>query len=400
MGTTDTHRSPGWISPASMRRLAAAGLLAVLAAAGGSAAAGENAASRAPEQATATSPWVSDVPAADPDAPGRILTPGQDVPNPFVLHERGTYYLYSTQENWLEPNVPLRSGPSMDELGPPREVMPKIPTWAEHGLTWAPDVRHVGGRYVLWFTARMKEGRSDGAGTQCIGVAVGERPEGPFTPLGDEPQVCQLDRWGSIDPRTFVDRDGSLWLHWKSDDNAEPGVDTKSTIYARRLADDGVTFIGNAIRVLEVDKPWEGRIIEAPHMIEAAGAYWLFYSGNWFNQPDYSIGWARCDGPAGPCTKPPNGPWLASNAQGEGPGESSMFLDDEGWWIVYAPAAVVHRRDTPRPVAMAAVEFGPDGPYLADRSVRMKRRMLAAAPLSWSLPNALDAIGGPPGEAG
>ena len=36
-------------------------------------------------------------------------------------------------------------------------------------------------------------------------------------------------------------------------------------------------------------------------MVEVDGAYWDFYSGNWFNQPAYAIGAARCAGPAGPC---------------------------------------------------------------------------------------------------
>ena len=93
---------------------------------------------------------------------------------------------------------------------------------------------------------------------------------------------------------------------------------------------------------------------------------WLFYSGNWFNQSDYGLGVASCETPAGPCTKPFDGPWLSSNGQGEGPGESSLFTSLNGrLWIAYHPHAVDYRTFTPRPVALAPVAFDDVGPFLA-----------------------------------
>jgi hypothetical protein len=67
----------------------------------------------------------------------------------------------------------------------------------------------------------------------------------------------------------------------------------------------------------------------------------------------------------GPCTKASDQPWLASNAQGFGPGEASLFNDDVGWWIVYSPTARFEPDGNARPVALAPVDFGPDGPFLA-----------------------------------
>jgi hypothetical protein len=95
----------------------------------------------------------------------------------------------------------------------------------------------------------------------------------------------------------------------------------------------------------------------------ANGNYWVFYSGNWFNEPYYAIGVAECRGPAGPCSKPSR-PFLASNAQGQGPGESSLFTGRNGLWIVYSPWAIHYRTDTPRPVALAHIAFNASGPYL------------------------------------
>lgn len=302
----------------------------------------------------------------DPQRPARIITPGADAPNPFVVVERSRYLLYASQEGIFRPNLQVRVGPSLDRLGPPREVFPDLPGWVQRGFTWAPDVRKVGDRWVLWFTAATKQGRRDAPRlTECIGVAVARSPLGPFRALGDGPRICQLDRWGSIDPRTFRDADGTLWLHWKSDDNAEVDGTSHSSIYAQRLAADGTTLVGSPARILEADQPWEGRIVEAPQVVLVRGRYWLFYSGNWFNQPAYGIGVAECDGPAGPCRKPLDRPWLGTNAQGAGPGESSLFRDGDGWWIVYGPWAVQYTDATPRPAALARVGFDRNGPYLA-----------------------------------
>lgn len=304
---------------------------------------------------------------ADAAAPGRIATPGQDVPNPFILVEEDRYLLYSSQTGIDSPNISLRQGPSLDRLGRPTETLPVLPDWANAAFNWAPDVRKIDDRYVMWFTARSKKGRPGSPrGLQCIGAAVADRAAGPFRPVGDGPPVCPLERWGAIDPRTFLDDDGSLWLHWKSDDNADVDGTTLTAIHAQRLAEDGITFLGPPTVILEPSQPWEGRIVEAPHMVEVDGRHWLFYSGNWFNQTVYAIGVAECDGPAGPCHKPFDQPWLASNAQGDGPGESSMFEDADGWWIAYAPNAA-HTHGTKRPLAVAPVAFGPDGPYLAQR---------------------------------
>jgi hypothetical protein len=96
------------------------------------------------------------------------------------------------------------------------------------------------------------------------------------------------------------------------------------------------------------------------------GAYYLFYSGGWFNQPGYSIGAARCAGPLGPCADTSSQPLLASNAQGQGPGEESVFANSAGVWLLYTPFNSTLPLPGPaRPVSMAHLGFGPNGPYLA-----------------------------------
>ena len=327
--------------------------------------------------AIATWPSMSDAPAhgrggrpagaatlpphADPRAPAAIVTPDDDVPNPFVLVDDGTYYMYSSETSSTSPQIALRTSTDREHWSPITDALPVLPPWAAPGFTWAPDVRKVGDVYVMYFTAMVRDRPTQ---TECIGTATSKSPAEPFTPNADQ-LVCQLDHLGSIDPRTFVDVDGTLWLHWKSDENADTRGTSHTWIYAQRLRDDGLHLGGPRSTILTADQPWEGRIVEAPQMVLAGDHYWLFYSGNWFNQPLYAIGAAACSGPAGPCIKPFPAPLLWWNGQGAGPGEASLFEDGDGWWMVYAPWAQDFALTTPRPAALARVAFGHHGPYLA-----------------------------------
>jgi hypothetical protein len=59
-------------------------------------------------------------------------------------------------------------------------------------------------------------------------------------------------------------------------------------------------------------------------------------------------------------------PLLTSNAQGEGPGEESIFTNSAGVRLVYTPfRSTLPLAGPPCPVAMAHLGFGPAGPYLA-----------------------------------
>lgn len=309
-------------------------------------------------------------------APGVVVTPGQNVPDPFVVKVDGLYYMFASQGEWNGPNVPMTVSTSLTAwYGQPVDALPTLPSWATSGFTWNPDVREVDGRWVMWFNAAVKVLPQDQL--KCIGVATATTVSGPYVSSATRPQVCQLFHLGSIDPRTFQSPDGKLWLLWKSDDNADVNGASHSTIYIQRLAKDGLSVVGRPTALMSADLPWEGRIVEAPDMVYASGHYWLFFSGNWFNQPAYGIGVAECDSPTGPCAPATLGPWLSSNAQGSGPGEESLFYDGSRWWMFYAPFSVSYVAPwVPRPVMLARVEFGPNGPSLVEPGTR-----------AWDAPN-------------
>jgi hypothetical protein len=300
-------------------------------------------------------------------APARlILTDKYDATDPFLLTVGDRHYLY-TSEGATFLDVPLWIGTKLGHWGRLIDAMPRLPAWAAGGLTWAPDVQKVAGGWALYFSARL-QGVSPS--THCIGAAFARSPTGPFVPTA-HPFICQLAHRGSIDARVFVEADGHLVMLWKSEDNANPGVpgpdqDGATGIYAQNLSANGRTLLGAPVKILAPSQPWESTIVEAPDMIEAWGTYWLFFSGNWFNSPNYGIGAAQCQGPLGPCTDSDPAPFLGSNWQGLGPGEESIATVGRAVYLVYNPF-----RDSvpdpviPRPVAMARLGFTPMGPYLA-----------------------------------
>jgi hypothetical protein len=294
-----------------------------------------------------------------PDAPGQVVNAGVDQTDPFLYATQGRYFLYGSN-NIIPPmkNVPVASAISFGSWSPVTDAMPVLPSWVTPGFTWSPDVHQFGSTYVLYFTAR--DVTTD---KQCIGLATSVSPVGPFSPSAT-PLICQVELGGDIDPRVFTDTDGTNWLQWKSDQNAG-GTTVPTMLWSQPLSADGLALTGRAAVIMQPDERWQGTIVEAPDMVKVDGTYWVFYSGNWFNHSVYAIGAARCQGPAGPCADVSPRPLLASNSQGAGPGEASVFADGTGYWVLYTPvlgALYV----LSRPIDITRIGFTATGPYLAN----------------------------------
>ena len=296
----------------------------------------------------------------DPAQPGFTINSGADQPDPFIYEQDGRAYLFTSQDG-IPTNVPVRSGTVVGQWGPVEDALPDPPAWATPGVMWAPDVARFGDHYMLYFTTAV---RGVSPQTMCIGDAVSTAIQGPYL-AASTPLICQRSLGGSIDPRVFTDSNGLSYVVWKSDQNARS--DTAGTqIYSQLLSIDGMQLLGSPTVIFGPDERWQGHIVEAPQLVLVRGTYWLFYSGGWFNQPGYAIGAARCAGPLGPCADTSGSPLLGSNAQGVGPGEESVFANAAGLWLVYTPFRSTLPLPGPaRPVALAHLGFGPNGPYLA-----------------------------------
>ncbi|KAK1758332.1 xylosidase-like protein [Echria macrotheca] len=154
-------------------------------------------------------PLITHLYTADPSAhvfEGRIyIYPSHDRETDIQFNDNGDQYDMADYH--------VFSTPSLDPPAPVTDHGVVLRTedipWVSKQL-WAPDAARGprDGRYYLYFPARDK------AGIFRIGVAVGDRPEGPFTP---DPEPIKGSY--SIDPASFVDPDtdetylyfGGLW---------------------------------------------------------------------------------------------------------------------------------------------------------------------------------------------
>ncbi len=256
-----------------------------------------------------------------------VLT--RDFPDPFVLKAGDRYYAYAT--NGAGKNIQRATSPDLVHWSVQGDAMPALPSWAKIGgnLVWAPEVIAIGGKYVMYYTARDKT--SD---KQCVGVAVSDTPDGRFKDSNDHPLVCQADEGGTIDPDPFQDGD-KLYLYFKNDGNC---CGRTTYIYVQELSPDGLQVTGQPTQLVSNDEYWEGHVIEAPTMFKHDGKYYLFYSGNDYGGADYAVGYATCQAPTGPCQDAPENPILKSHMDPPlviGPGHQALIQVGDQTWIVY-----------------------------------------------------------------
>jgi arabinan endo-1,5-alpha-L-arabinosidase len=269
---------------------------------------------------------------ATPLPPGTFVNPvyDRDFPDPDVLRVGDTFYAYAT--NAAANNIRTAYSKDLVHWMPLNDALPNLPDWAtrEFGYVWAPDVSKVGDKYLMYFVAHFA---IDKGGTQCIGTAISDKPDGVFDPT-DEPIVCQIAQGGSIDPATFVDDDGKRYLLWKNDGNSGGG---QTWIYIQPVSEDGLTLEGEPTKLITADQVWEGVLVEGPTLWKRGGKYYLFYSANAYNSPDYAVGYAVADSILGPYVKAPQ-PLLKRNVTAGmvGPGGQDIVLDEAGnTWMLY-----------------------------------------------------------------
>jgi hypothetical protein len=294
----------------------------------------------------------------------------EDFPDPFILpvtvDGATTYYAYATNTKDVYAHVQMMSSPDLQTWSPRTDALKALPKWAVAGYTWAPSVLAVGGKHVLYYTARERKSNK-----QCISRALStDGPDGPFVDSSTGPMICQHRLGGSIDPDPFLDpKDGALYLHWKSDDNAVGGI---SKLWGQKLTSDGLGLSNKAQQLMKYDREWEKPLIEAPQMLRVNDSgYHLFYSGNWWESEHAAIGYGICTGPLSGCEKKTlTAPWLAKDTDRVGTAGQTFFTKPDGSRFVAYHAwddAVGYGNGGKRSLWMNSVSFTADGtPVLGD----------------------------------
>ena len=311
-----------------------------------------------------TQPLVKDIYTADPSAHvfgGRIYVyPSHDIEAGVPQDDLGSHFAMRDYRVL-----------SMDTVGGRVTVhdvaldIRNVP-WAGRQM-WAPDAAEKGGRYFFYFPAKDKQD------VFRIGVAVGDKPAGPFTA---QPEPIQGSF--SIDPAVFEDGDGRYYMYfggiwggqlqrWKSgaykaDDESQPPGDRPALMpKMARLSDDMLRFAEPPRDVVIQDvsgQPLRSgdharRFFEAPWMHKVGDTYYLSYSTGDTHFIVYATG------------KSPYGPFTYRGKVLEpvlGWTNHHSIVEFQGrWYLFYHDAQLSGGQTHLRNVKVTELKHGPDG---------------------------------------
>jgi beta-xylosidase len=220
--------------------------------------------------------------------------------------------------------------------------------WFKMAL-WAPSVVFANGKYYLFFGANDIQNNDQYGG---IGVAVSEKPQGPFKDALGKPLIDKFHNGAQpIDQFVFKDDDGNYYMYyggWRHCNMVKLSKDLLSIV----PFEDGETY-------KEVTPE---NYVEGPFMLKRKGKYYFMWSEGGWGGPHYSVAYAIADSPLGPFKR--IGKILQQDPEiATGAGHHSVIRipGKDEWYIVY------HRRpldDTARDHRVTCIdkmEFNPDG---------------------------------------
>lgn len=258
----------------------------------------------------------------------------KSVPDPSVIRAGdGYFYLYATQTKtyWM-PVYRSKDLVNWEYQGTAfnKATEPDLPGG---GAFWAPEIRFLNGKYVLYYSwAKM-----NGADISYTAVAVGDTPMGPFP---DSKELIGNAEFGSncID-QFYYEEDGKKYMFFGS----------FKGIYVTELEDDGLTVkLGNDGKPT-LKKQVCGNAFEATNIYKKGRYYYLFASiGSCCNgiNASYQVVVGRSENILGPYVDKDGKDMLNNNwelvLEGDGqkwigPGHNSIIIqDDEGTdWMIY-----------------------------------------------------------------
>lgn len=220
-------------------------------------------------------------------------------------------------------------------------------TWAAYAI-WAPSAIAANGRYYLFFGANdVHEGETGG-----IGVAVADKPAGPFRDLIGKPLIGNIHNGAQpIDQFAYRDDDGQLYLYYGGWGHLNV-VRLASDLKSLQPFADGTTY-------REITPPG---YVEGSFVVKRNGIYYLMWSEGGWTGPDYRVAYATGPSALGPFTK--RGVILAQDERvARGAGHHSVINEPgtDRWWIVYHRRPLAETKGDHRVLAIDRLEFATDG---------------------------------------
>ena len=237
--------------------------------------------------------------------------------------------------------------------------------WAGYAV-WAPSVIERKGRYYMFFGANDIQSDKELGG---IGLAVADRPEGPFKDALGKPLIGAFHNGAQpIDPFVYRDDDGQVYLYyggWQHCNVVRLSADLRSVI----PFPDGSTY-------KEITPPG---YVEGSFLIKRRGVYYLMWSEGGWTGPDYSVAYAMGSSPIGPFK--PMGKILQQDfsiARGAGHHSVVNLPGTDDWVIVYHRRPLGDDKGEHRQLAIDRMVFAADGTI---KPVVMANQGVAPRPL-------------------
>ena len=260
------------------------------------------------------------------------------VADPTVIRTDEGFYLYATQTNsyWIPiyfskdlVNWEFKRSAFRKATRPTEDVLPG------GGAFWAPEIRYINGKYVLYFSwAKWGDGS-----ISYTAVATSDSPVGDF--LNAKPLLITDDFGSNCIDQFYYEEDGKKYMF----------VGSFNGIYVTELTDDGLSVKRGADGKPVLKKQVCGRAFEGTNIYKKGKYYYLFASinnccPNKGRDSKYKVVVGRSENLLGPYVDRKgkdmlDNSWeLVLEGDGEtffGPGHNSIIIPDDAGtdWMIY-----------------------------------------------------------------
>lgn len=221
----------------------------------------------------AQNPFITNQFTADPTArvfEGKIYVyPSHDISSPIERLKEwfcmADYHAFSSDNltDWIDHGI-IISQDNVPWVAPDSYSM------------WAPDCVYRDGKYYFYFPSTPQD--TIGGRGFSIGVAVANKPYGPFVP-NPEP----IKGVKGIDPCVFIDKDGQAYIYWSG-----------HGMFVAKLKDNMTELASEPIQIEGLPNGFK----EGPFFFERNGKY--YYTFPWVQDKTEALAYAMGENPMGP----------------------------------------------------------------------------------------------------